>query len=306
MTTAYTDASVRPAVGHPDYDTFVERNAGIVSARAQRELRTATVLIAGCGSTGGAAVEPLTRVGVQRFILADPSTFELNNLNRQLATHDEIGAHKAEVAAARVLAINPHAEIEVERGGIASENVSPLVGRADVVIDGVDVTTSQGWEAKVLLHEAARDAGRPVLTGWDMAGTQYVRFYDYRRRGAKPLDGKVTLQAARERSPWELMARTIPVRHVPEEMLREALENLGRPDHSVAQVVYTSEVFGAVVARATAVILEGGVPRRDVVIDLHGAVARGRDRMARRAGLARARLAVAPTVVRLRRGERRV
>ncbi|MFC7511740.1 HesA/MoeB/ThiF family protein [Streptomyces thermocarboxydus] len=73
----------------------------------QERLRNATVLVAGCGSTGGAVVEPLARLGTGRFVLAEPGEYELNNLNRQSATHKDIGRNKAEVAAERIRSVNP-------------------------------------------------------------------------------------------------------------------------------------------------------------------------------------------------------
>jgi tRNA A37 threonylcarbamoyladenosine dehydratase len=54
------------------YQSFTERNRGLISEQAQQALRQATVLIAGCGSTGGAAVQPLARLGIERFLLAEP------------------------------------------------------------------------------------------------------------------------------------------------------------------------------------------------------------------------------------------
>lgn len=112
----------------PDfYADLTRRNRGFVSDRAQSELSRARLLIAGCGSTGGAAVEPLVRLGAQNFVLADNGSFELNNLNRQHAVVTDIGSNKADVAAARVTAINPYAQVEVVPEGITEDNVARLV-----------------------------------------------------------------------------------------------------------------------------------------------------------------------------------
>ena len=67
------------------YADLTTNNRGFVSDEAQGRLAQITVLVAGCGSTGGAAVEPLVRLGVQRFLLGEPGAYELNNLNRQSA-----------------------------------------------------------------------------------------------------------------------------------------------------------------------------------------------------------------------------
>jgi hypothetical protein len=223
-------------------------------------------------------VEPLTRLGVQDFLLADVGEFELNNLNRQHAAFTDIGRHKAEVAARRVTEINPHARAEVVTDGITADNAQDLVGRCSVVIDGVDVTERSGWRAKYLLHEAAARAGRPVLTGYDMAGTQYIRFYDYRKPGRRPFDGKITSAMVDQAMVWSLLFKAIPIRFIPLEMLRNAREHLGETDYSVPQLVYASLQFGALGARMAVEILAGEPVRRHVVVDVHRATRRATGR----------------------------
>jgi hypothetical protein len=48
--------------------TPVERKADFISPASQERLARSTVLAAGCGSTGGASVEPLVRLGVRRLL----------------------------------------------------------------------------------------------------------------------------------------------------------------------------------------------------------------------------------------------
>jgi molybdopterin/thiamine biosynthesis adenylyltransferase len=47
------------------YDVLISRNRGLISESEQRTLRGATILIAGCGGIGGAAIEPLVRAGAE-------------------------------------------------------------------------------------------------------------------------------------------------------------------------------------------------------------------------------------------------
>jgi molybdopterin/thiamine biosynthesis adenylyltransferase len=251
------------------YREFTERNRGFISERAQSALRNARVLIAGCGSTGGAAVEPLARIGVQDFVLVDVGEFELNNLNRQHAAFGDIGRHKAEVAEERVMVINPNARTKVITGGITHVNAQDLAQSCTLVIDGVDVTEHAGWRAKYNLHEAAVRAKRPVLSGYDMAGTQYIRFYDYRRPGSRPFDGKITAGMVEKSAVWPLLLKAIPLRFVPLEMIRNAREHIGEEEYSVPQLVYASLLFGALATRMTVEILAGQPVRRHVVVDAH-------------------------------------
>jgi tRNA threonylcarbamoyladenosine dehydratase len=259
------------AIAPDPYDELTCRNRGFVPPESQLRLRTATVLVAGCGSTGGAVVEPLTRLGVQTFLLADNGTYELNNLNRQSATQQDIGRNKAEVCARHVVEINPHAFTRVETEGVQPGSVTALVAACDVVVDGVDVTEPAGWRAKYALHEAAAALGRPVISGYDMAGTQYVRFHDYRRGGA-PFDGAVTADQVASDSTWRLLRQVVPLRVVPVEMLDSARAAVATGEESVSQLVYTSMLFGALASRMVVDVLDGRRVRRHTVVDAHAAV----------------------------------
>ncbi|OFE15825.1 hypothetical protein BA895_04720 [Humibacillus sp. DSM 29435] len=254
------------------YAQLTERNQGFVSERAQRRLSEAVVLVAGCGSTGGAAVEPLVRIGVQHFLLADVGRYELNNLNRQNAYLAELGEHKAVVCARRIDQVNPSATTEIHEQGVTTDNVNDLVSRCDIVIDGVDVTEPSGWRAKFALHEAAASQGRPVVSGYDMAGTQYVRFYDY-SPGDAPFDGAVHPDdVAGGTITWDLLRRVVPMRFVPIEMIDLARARVRDGDDGLSQVVYASLAFGAISSRIVLALMEGQAVRRHTVVNVDSAV----------------------------------
>lgn len=255
------------------YAGLTERNRGLITGPAQEGLARAVLLVAGCGSTGGAAVEPLARLGVQHFLLADLGRYELNNLNRQHAYLDEMGEAKAEVCARRIGRINPGATAEVFLEGITADNVDALVKRCDVVVDGVDVTEPQGWAAKYDLHWAAARAGRPVISGYDMAGTQYVRFYRY-RAGDAPFSGAITRTDIEEADIWRLLRRVVPLRVVPAEMLELARGRVRSGEEGLPQVVYASLAFGAVASRIVVSLMEDQPVRTHTVIHLDSAVRR--------------------------------
>ena len=97
---------------------FRLRNRGLISDSDQTALSEARFLVAGCGSTGGAAIEPLVRAGAMRMILVEPGSYELHNLNRQRATLDAIGCNKAAWLAKDALAINPYLDLEIVEIGL--------------------------------------------------------------------------------------------------------------------------------------------------------------------------------------------
>jgi molybdopterin/thiamine biosynthesis adenylyltransferase len=145
-----------------DYFEAFSRNLGFLTREEQTRLRNARVAIAGLGGTGGAQVHALSRMGLGRFHLADPDTFELVNFNRQSgATVPNIGRLKTEVARETILAINPEAEIRTFESGIGTENIHAFLSGVDVVVDSLDFYC---FEARFLLYGQARAQGLWVLT----------------------------------------------------------------------------------------------------------------------------------------------
>jgi molybdopterin/thiamine biosynthesis adenylyltransferase len=252
------------------YAGLVTRNRGVVSDAQQQALRTATVLVAGCGSVGGAAVQPLARIGVQQFLVADSGLYELNNLNRQHATVNDIDRNKAEVAAERILAVNPYAQVKTYAEGVTEDNAAELTGACQVVVDGVDVTTMAGLRAKFALHQAAAGRRLPLITGWDMAGCLYAQYFDY-HKVTKPFDGAITADDLDRLSVWDLIFRLLPLRRIPTDMLAELNANISRPDYAVPQVVYAAALFGAITSHMVAKVLAGERIKDEIRLDVHHA-----------------------------------
>jgi tRNA threonylcarbamoyladenosine dehydratase len=263
--------STTERTAEPAAETYAEatcRNRGVVAAEDQERLRTATILVAGCGSIGGAAIEPLVRIGARHLVLADPGEYELNNLNRQRATLADLGRNKAAVAAERVHAIAPEARVRVVADGVTAATVEGLVAGAALIVDGVDVTTTAGLRAKYLLHEHALRARVPLFTGWDMAGAQYVRCYDYRRM-RQVFDGRLTSQDIDRMPMWQVLQRLVPARYVPLEMLRMARANLSTPEFAFPQLAYAADLFGALAAHLVVELLAGRPVREHIYLDVH-------------------------------------
>jgi molybdopterin/thiamine biosynthesis adenylyltransferase len=251
-----TPAAARSLTAEEFQTVFTARNDGVVSPADQARIGSARILVAGCGSIGGSAVEPLVRLGFRRFVLTDPGSYELTNLNRQNATVDDLGRNKSAVAADRVRAINPYAEVEVVEEGVADATVDRLLERVDVVIDGVDVTTPSGLRAKGLLHERVRARRLPLMTGWDMSATQYVRVYDYRTD--RPIfDGAVTRKQLDEMPMWGLLAKLIPATKVPRDLLALIRQGLGEKQLTFPQLVQAADMFGVIAATLTARLVTG-------------------------------------------------
>jgi len=122
------------------------------------------------------------------------------------------------------------------------------------------------------LHQEAAHAGKPVLSGYDMAGVQYIRFYDYRKPEAVAFDGRLTRWHLETYGVPALLLRVVPARFAPLELIRNVRNNLTDPEFALSQLVYAALAFGALSARMTAEILDGNAIRRHTVIDVHDVV----------------------------------
>jgi tRNA threonylcarbamoyladenosine dehydratase len=245
-----------PETSH--YREMTRRNQPSLSLEDQRALRAVRILVAGCGSIGGATVVPLVRLGVERFVLCEPGDYELNNLNRQAADLGDIGRNKAEVQADRARAINPGAEILVEPAGVTDDNVDWLVGSTDVVIDGVDVTEPAGIAAKRALHAEAWRQRRLVISGLDLGGTQVVYAFDYRDGRTRPLNGRLD-GAPADIGALDFLTRLVSPLDVPRELLAYSEAMIRGEAGSPPQLAPTADQFGVL---ATWMVLDFAAGRR--------------------------------------------
>jgi hypothetical protein len=255
----------------PPHDEFYRelttRNGPLVTPEEQELLRTATILIAGCGSVGGAAIEPLIRLGCENLILAEPDGYDVANMNRQSARLQDVGRNKAVVHAERMREINPYATLEVHEHGITAENVDDVTSRADVILDGVDVTTKAPLRHKVNLHVRARAHGKIVVSGYDIAGVQMLIVYDYRDPGTELMHGKVKEAEVEQLEPFEFLARVIPFTVIPIEIIPELERQVRGEGAGFPQLVYTANLFGVLAVRAVMDIVAGRTVRKRIVVD---------------------------------------
>lgn len=262
----------RPLPPHDEfYRELTTRNSPLVTPEEQERIRTATILVAGCGSVGGAAIEPLVRLGCEHLILAEPDGYDVANMNRQAARLQDVGRNKAVVFAERMREVNPYATLEVHEHGITDENVDDVTTRADLILDGVDVTTKPPLRHKVHLHRHAREKRKIVVSGYDIAGVQMLIIYDY-SAGEELLAGKVKLDEVERLEPFEFLARVIPFTVIPIEIIPELERQVRGEGGGFPQLVYTANLFGVLAVRAAMDILAGRPVRKRVVVDVNAAL----------------------------------
>ena len=137
------------------------RTIAVLGEDAIKKLNNSHVAVFGVGGVGSYTVEALARAGVGAIDLIDNDTFNVTNINRQLyATHKTIGQYKVDVAATRILDINPECKVTVYKMFYLPENAETLdLSQYDYIVDAIDTVT-----AKVELIKRADKCGVRVIS----------------------------------------------------------------------------------------------------------------------------------------------
>lgn len=131
-----------------------------IGGAGQQALLGATVALIGAGGIGSPAILYLAAAGVGKLRVIDDDVVDLSNLQRQtLFGTADIGRPKAEIAAARVAAMNPDVKVEPVTVRIDADTADALLAGADVVLDGCD-----NFGTRLAVADAATRLRIPLIT----------------------------------------------------------------------------------------------------------------------------------------------
>lgn len=126
---------------------------------AQQKLINAKVLVVGAGGLGCPALQYLAAAGVGTIGIVDFDTVELSNLQRQtLFNVEDIGEHKALIAAKKLHAFNPDISINIHQIKLNNTNAYNLISNYNIVIDGTDNFTT-----KYLINDVCIMLNKPLV-----------------------------------------------------------------------------------------------------------------------------------------------
>jgi len=131
------------------------------------KVKAATVGIAGLGGLGSAIAVALARVGIGKLIVADFDIVEPSNLNRQQYFVDQIGMLKTDALVSNLRKINPYVEVEAHAVKLMPDNLFPIFGNADVMIEAFDRADQK---AMLLQAFTAQKPDIPFIGASGMAG----------------------------------------------------------------------------------------------------------------------------------------
>lgn len=142
-------------------DERFSRSSRILGEQKMEKLNKASVIVFGIGGVGGAVLEALVRGGVGTVAVVDKDTVDITNINRQIiATNDNIGKKKVDVAEKRALSINPNINFKKYDLFYLPETAEEIdLSQYDFIVDAIDNVT-----AKLELIERAYKLNVPVIS----------------------------------------------------------------------------------------------------------------------------------------------
>jgi adenylyltransferase/sulfurtransferase len=132
-----------------------------VATAGQKRLGRSRVLVVGVGAIGSSAAEWIVRMGVGVVHVVDRDVVDLTNLHRQsLYAESDVGASKAEAAAARLSSINREVRVIPHAIDLDGESLRRLLNEIDLVIDGTD-----NAETRYVINDGCVEHGLPWIMG---------------------------------------------------------------------------------------------------------------------------------------------
>ena len=132
-----------------------------IGVAGQQKLKSARVLVVGCGGLGCPVLQYLAAAGVGTLGLLDFDTVDDSNLQRQVlyATAD-VGRPKAVAAAEKLRAQNPFIELHPHQVHLSAANALDLFAGYDIVVD-----CSDNFATRYLVNDACVILGKPLVFG---------------------------------------------------------------------------------------------------------------------------------------------
>lgn len=143
----------------------------------QEALKRARVLVVGLGGIGCPVALYLAAAGVGELVLADFDTVDVSNLQRQLLyTEADVGARKADVAAAKLVQQNPHITVRALTATLDADNLPGVLAGVDLVVDGCD-----NFSTRDAVNAACVQAGKPLVSAAAIGLSAQLAVFDVRQ-----------------------------------------------------------------------------------------------------------------------------
>ena len=142
-------------------DERFSRSTRILGEQKMEKLNKSSVIVFGIGGVGGAVLEALVRGGIGTVAVVDKDVVDITNINRQIiATNNNIGEKKVDVAEKRALSINPDINFKKYDLFYLPETAEEIdLDKYDFIVDAIANVT-----AKLELIERANKLNIPIIS----------------------------------------------------------------------------------------------------------------------------------------------
>lgn len=143
-----------------DNSQIFNRVERLVGSETMERIRGCRVIVFGVGGVGSWTAEALVRSGIGHITIVDADRVATSNINRQLmATTSTVGEVKVDVLKARLLEINPEAEVDARGMQYTAETADDFdLDSYDYVVDAIDSLKDKAE----LINRATRSKARLV------------------------------------------------------------------------------------------------------------------------------------------------
>ena len=122
-----------------------------IGLEGQLKLKQSKVYVIGAGGIGSSLLLYLAAAGFAEIIIIDGDHVQLNNLQRQIIFNQtNLGENKAEVAKAKLLALNEHIKVTAIPHFITTENINTMLQSNSLIADCTD-----NFKARYLINDYA-------------------------------------------------------------------------------------------------------------------------------------------------------
>jgi hypothetical protein len=274
-------------MNHIDRDAFYREltlsASGFTNPALQTQIRSASIAIIGLGGVGSPVARELARAGFERITILDPDSVEIGNISKQNYTFDQVGQNKALATADNLRRTNPFVQLKVFPDGLTISNLREVVAGSRIIFDAIDIERLDLiWE----LHKEAALQRKPVIIGYDLAGTAMLVTEKYDKEVRKPLGGTLNEDQVSQFNQvrkaylderiskklfldfvYDLFTGPVNPLHVPIEQFQEILSR--HPEETKSyQLGTTSSVLGSLTVEVIKRMLENKDIRRTVHVDM--------------------------------------
>ncbi len=127
----------------------------------REKVAKAKIMVVGAGALGNEVLKNLALMGIGNVFILDFDKIEAANLSRSVLFREEdSGRDKAEIAAARVKALNPDVHVQYLQGDVTSQLGLGVIRRMDVIIGCLD-----NREARLAVNRYSYWMNKPWVDG---------------------------------------------------------------------------------------------------------------------------------------------